>query len=106
LSTIQRLVWQQDVRNPDTMPSTDLLAAFSVVDHRSVSAAARELGIGKSIVSKRLAQLEARVGATLLARSTRQVSLTPAGVIYVELSAVRWTWQPVPRRNCGRSAPS
>jgi DNA-binding transcriptional LysR family regulator len=69
------------------MLSTDLLAAFvSVAEHLSVSAAARELGVGKSIVSKRLAQLESRVGATLLARSTRQVSLTPAGVIYVEFA--------------------
>jgi DNA-binding transcriptional LysR family regulator len=69
------------------MLSTDLLAAFiSVAERLSVSAAARELGIGKGVVSKRLAQLESHVGATLLARSTRQVSLTPAGAIYLEFA--------------------
>ena len=75
--------------------STDMLAAFlCVADHLSVSAAARELGLGKSVVSKRLAQLEAAVGAPLLARSTRRVSLTPAGLVYCDharqaLAAVR-----------------
>ena len=38
--------------------STDMLAAFvQVAEHLSVSAAAARLGAGKSVVSKRVAQL-------------------------------------------------
>ncbi len=65
--------------------STDMLAAFvKVAERRSVSAAAAELGLGKSVVSKRVAQLEAQVKATLFSRSTRQVALTLAGETYLE----------------------
>jgi DNA-binding transcriptional LysR family regulator len=64
--------------------SVDMLAAFAAVaTHCSVSAAARELGVGKSVVSKRVAQLEAAVKATLFSRSTRRVALTPAGEAYL-----------------------
>ncbi len=64
--------------------STDMLAAFvKVAETLSVSAAAIELGIGKSVVSKRVAQLEANVRATLFSRSTRKIALTPAGEVYL-----------------------
>ena len=64
--------------------STDMLAAFvCVAEHRSVSAAGVDLGAGKSVVSKRIAQLEAAVGATLFSRSTRKIALTPAGEAYL-----------------------
>ena len=60
--------------------SSDMLAAFvKVADSASVSRAALELGVGKSVVSKRVAQLEEQIGATLFARSTRRIALTPAG---------------------------
>jgi LysR family transcriptional activator of dmlA len=49
----------------------------------SLSAAARELQVSTPAVSKRLAQLEARLGATLLNRTTRRVSLTPEGERYL-----------------------
>ena len=69
------------------MVSSDMLAAFlKVADASSVSRAAGELGVGKSLVSKRVAQLEERVGATLFSRSTRKVALTPAGEAYVEFA--------------------
>jgi DNA-binding transcriptional LysR family regulator len=69
------------------MVSSDMLAAFlEVADTSSVSRAANELGIGKSLVSKRIAQLEERVGATLFSRSTRKVALTPAGEAYAEFA--------------------
>ena len=62
-----------------------MLAAFvKVADTHSVSAAALALGVGKGLVSKRIAQLEAVVGAMLFARSTRRVALTPAGDAYLE----------------------
>lgn len=67
--------------------STDMLAAFVKVSERaSVSAAAAELGVGKSVVSKRVAQLEAAVKATLFSRSTRRVALTPAGEAYLDFA--------------------
>lgn len=63
--------------------SRDMLATFlQVVDGLSVSHAADELGVGKSVVSKRVAQLEEALGATLFARSTRRIVLTPAGEVY------------------------
>jgi DNA-binding transcriptional LysR family regulator len=50
----------------------------------SLSAAARELGVTTPAVSKHLAQMEARVGVLLVNRSTRRMSLTPEGEIYLE----------------------
>lgn len=65
--------------------SADMLAAFlKVADHASVSRAADDLGIGKSVASKRVSQLEAALGTTLFSRSTRRVALTPAGEAYAE----------------------
>jgi LysR family transcriptional activator of dmlA len=49
----------------------------------SLSAAARELQVTTPAVSKRLAQLETRLGVRLLARTTRRVSLTPEGEVYL-----------------------
>ena len=64
-----------------------MLAAFvKVADSASVSRAALELGVGKSVVSKRVAQLEELIGATLFARSTRRIALTPAGEAYTEFA--------------------
>lgn len=50
----------------------------------SLSAAARELGLSKAAVSKRLAQIEARCGVVLVSRTTRRMSLTPEGEAVVE----------------------
>ncbi len=67
--------------------STDMLSAFlKVAEHLSVSRAADDLGVGKSVVSKRVAQLETAVKATLFSRSTRQVALTAAGEAYLEFA--------------------
>ena len=64
--------------------SVDMLKAFvKVAEHASVSAAAASLGTGKSVISKRIAQLEAAVSATLFSRSTRKVALTTAGEAYL-----------------------
>lgn len=68
-------------------PLEDLasMALFArVVQQRSFSAAARELGIAKSAVSKRVAQLESRLGVRLLTRTTRKLALTEDGVRYYE----------------------
>lgn len=67
--------------------STDMLQAFvKVAERLSVSAAAVDLGVGKGVVSKRLAQLEGAVKATLLIRSSRRLALTPAGQVYLEFA--------------------
>jgi DNA-binding transcriptional LysR family regulator len=50
----------------------------------SLSAAARELGVTTPAVSKHLAQMESRVGVSLVNRTTRRMSLTPEGELYLE----------------------
>jgi DNA-binding transcriptional LysR family regulator len=50
----------------------------------SLSAAARELGITAPAVSKHLALMESRVGVSLVVRTTRRMSLTPEGELYLE----------------------
>lgn len=65
--------------------SMEMLAAFvKVAEASSVSAAALDLGVGKSVISKRIAQLEQALGATLFARSTRSIVLTPAGDAFLD----------------------
>jgi DNA-binding transcriptional LysR family regulator len=58
-----------------------------VADAGGVSAAARRLGVSKSIVSRRLFRLEAELGVQLLARTTRGAALTEAGVTFREHAA-------------------
>lgn len=61
------------------------LGFFSVLASAgSLSAAARELGITTPAVSKHLALMESRVGVALLNRTTRRMSLTPEGEVYLE----------------------
>jgi LysR family transcriptional activator of dmlA len=61
------------------------LGFFSVLASAgSLSAAARELGITTPAVSKHLAQMEARIGLSLVNRTTRRMSLTPEGELYLE----------------------
>lgn len=61
-------------------PNTDDLATFvQVVDSGTLTAAALRLGLAKSVVSKRVAGLEAQLGAKLLNRAPRQVTPTEAG---------------------------
>lgn len=50
-----------------------------VVERKSFSAAAKELHLSPSVVSKRVTALEERLGVQLLNRSTRRLSLTEAG---------------------------
>lgn len=65
-----------------TTPLEDLvsLTMFArVVEGQSFTAAAKILGVSKSVVSARVAQLEQAVGVKLLHRNTRRVTLTADG---------------------------
>lgn len=53
-----------------------------VVAKGSLSAAAREVGLSPSAVSRVIARLEERLGARLLVRTTRAIALTPEGEDY------------------------
>lgn len=55
-----------------------------VVEAGSISKAADQLGMAKSGVSRRLAELESRLGVRLLNRTTRRSSLTEAGQAYYQ----------------------
>lgn len=57
----------------------ELRTFAAVAEYRSFSKAARALGIALSAVSRRIRELEDRLGAQLLQRTSRQVSLTAIG---------------------------
>lgn len=59
----------------------DLRLFCIVVRNHSFAASARELGVSKAVVSKRMALLEEAVQARLLHRTTRSVTLTGQGEI-------------------------
>ncbi len=63
---------------------TDLGFFSALASAGSLSAAARELGITTPAVSKHLALMESRVGVSLVNRTTRRMSLTPEGEMYLE----------------------
>jgi len=69
--------------NPSN-PAPSEMAFFSLLArYGSLSATARELGVSTAAVSKRLAQMEARLGVQLLNRTTRRASLTQEGETYL-----------------------
>lgn len=60
---------------------------YHVVEMRSFSAAARQLGIARSAVSRHISLLEKSIGVRLLNRTTRQVNVTEAGQTYFQSCA-------------------
>lgn len=72
----------------ETKTDLNQLVIFAkVVDTRSFTAAGRALGLPKSTVSRKVAQLEQRLGVRLLRRTTRKLSLTEVGAAFYERCA-------------------
>ncbi|WP_323001399.1 LysR substrate-binding domain-containing protein [Denitromonas sp.] len=63
---------------------TDLKFFSTLASSSSLSAAARELGVTLPAVSMHLSQMEERLGVSLITRTTRRMSLTPEGAVYLE----------------------
>ena len=61
----------------------DLFYFAKVVEAGGFAAAGRQLGLPKSRLSRRVAELEERLGARLLQRTTRQLQLTSVGERYL-----------------------
>ncbi|WP_339670432.1 LysR family transcriptional regulator [Dasania marina] len=59
-----------------------ILEFVAVAESQGFSAAAKQMGCSTSHVSRQVSRLEARLGSALLARTTRSVSLTQAGLAY------------------------
>ncbi len=67
------------------MDTLDLIRTYlAVVDTDSFTRAGQKLGKSKALVSKHVSELEARLGARLLHRTTRSISVTELGRAYYE----------------------
>ncbi len=64
------------------MPVNAMPVFAAVVEEGSFSAAAERLELSTAVVSKRVSALEKALGARLLHRTTRRLSLTEAGTVY------------------------
>jgi DNA-binding transcriptional LysR family regulator len=66
------------------MMKLDGVAAFiAVAEAGSISEAARRLGLAKSVVSERVTDLERLLGASLMQRTTRKLTLTGEGELFL-----------------------
>lgn len=65
----------------------DIASFVAVAEAGSISEAARRLRLSKSVVSERLAQIERSLGAPLVHRTTRKLSLTEDGAAFLERAA-------------------
>jgi DNA-binding transcriptional LysR family regulator len=62
----------------------DVEAFVTIVDKGTISAAAVVLGTTPSVLSRAVARLETRLGVQLMRRTTRRLSVTEAGQLYLE----------------------
>jgi len=69
-------LWNDDVRMRDL---NDLYYLVQVVQHGGFAAAGRALNLPKSTLSRRVKELEARLGASLIHRSSRRFAVTDIG---------------------------
>ena len=66
----------------DTLRSIE--SFVKAVEHGSIAAGARQLGITPAAASQNISRLEASLGMRLLSRTTRSLALTDSGEIYYE----------------------
>ncbi|WP_316977549.1 LysR family transcriptional regulator [Shumkonia mesophila] len=67
------------------MDNLGSMSAFvEAAEARSFTAAGRQLGVSASAIGKAIARLEERVGVRLFHRSTRTITLTPEGALFLE----------------------
>ncbi|AJF73164.1 LuxR family transcriptional regulator [Raoultella ornithinolytica] len=69
----------------------DVEVFITVVEHGSFTAGAVALSTTPSVLSRSVSRLEVRLGRQLLQRTTRRVSLTEAGRLYLEQARVAFT---------------
>jgi DNA-binding transcriptional LysR family regulator len=67
------------IQMAELLESAELLAFVTAFDAGSLAFAARQLGIPRATLGRRLARLEARLSVRLIHRSTRELALTDAG---------------------------
>jgi len=67
------------IQMDEPLETAELLAFTKAAEARSLSRAAVELGVPRATLSRRLARLEQRLGARLLRRTTRSLTITDAG---------------------------
>jgi DNA-binding transcriptional LysR family regulator len=70
------------IQMSEPVETAELLAFSRVVDAKSLSRAATELGVPRATIGRRLARLEQRLGTRLLRRTTRSLALTDAGELF------------------------
>lgn len=71
------------------MDRLDAMQTFvRVAELGSFSAAAQQMNLARSVVTRQIAGLEAHLGVKLMARSTRRLSLTSAGTTFLEKARV------------------
>jgi DNA-binding transcriptional LysR family regulator len=76
------------------MDSLGSLNAFvQAAEARSFTVAGRQLGVSSSAIGKSVARMEERLGVRLFHRSTRSITLTAEGALFLER-----------RGSCGRRA--
>jgi DNA-binding transcriptional LysR family regulator len=66
----------------EPVENAELVAFVRIVDSKSLSRAAAELGVPRATIGRRLARLEERLEVRLLRRTTRTLSLTDAGEVF------------------------
>ena len=62
----------------------DMSLFTRIIDAGGIGKAADQLNLAKSAVSRRLSELESRLGTQLISRTTRQFKLTAAGEIFYQ----------------------